>query len=96
MANEEHLTLYARMREEKLRTWYAPEDMQGGRKVHEQIDQALRVHDKLLIVLSQWHLCCRFVRSRRKSNSHKSRKLFLAEYKGLYFAAKPDRCLSCA
>ncbi len=58
--------LHARMREEKLRTWYAPEDMQAGRKVHEQIDQALRVHDKLLIVLSQWHLCCRFVRSRRK------------------------------
>jgi hypothetical protein len=44
--------LHSRMVQEKLRVWYAPEDMRGGRKSVEQIDQAIRVHDKLLLVLS--------------------------------------------
>lgn len=45
--------LHSRMREEHLRVWYAPEDMKSGQKVHEQIDQAIRVNDKLLLVLSE-------------------------------------------
>lgn len=44
--------LYARMQQEHLRVWFAPEDMKGGRKMHEQIDEAIRVYDKLLLVLS--------------------------------------------
>jgi hypothetical protein len=45
--------LHSRMVQEKLRVWYAPEDMRGGRKSIDQIDQAIRVHDKLLLVLSK-------------------------------------------
>jgi TIR domain len=45
--------LHSRVVEEKLRVWYAPEDMKGGRKSVDQIDQAIRVHDKLLLVLSK-------------------------------------------
>jgi hypothetical protein len=30
----------------------APHDIQGGRKIHEQIDEAIRVYDKLLLILS--------------------------------------------
>ncbi len=45
--------LHARMQKEKLRTWYAPEDVRGGRKLYEQIDQALSLQDKFLIVLSE-------------------------------------------
>ena len=44
--------LHSRMRDEGLRVWYAPEDVKGGRKIHEQIDTAIKLHDKLLIVLS--------------------------------------------
>jgi hypothetical protein len=44
--------LYGRLRDGALRVWFAPEDMKGGRKVHEQIDAAIRIHDKLLLVLS--------------------------------------------
>jgi hypothetical protein len=40
------------MQHKGLRVWYAPEDMKAGRKIHEQIDSAIRVHDKLLLVLS--------------------------------------------
>jgi hypothetical protein len=45
--------LYSRMRDEKLRVWFAPEDVQGGQKLHEQIERALQMHDRLLVVLSE-------------------------------------------
>lgn len=44
--------LFSRMRDEKLRVWFAPEDMKSGNKIHEQIEDAIRIHDKLLLVLS--------------------------------------------
>ena len=44
--------LYHALIKAKVRVWYAPEDMRGGQKSYEQIDQAIRRHDKLLIVLS--------------------------------------------
>lgn len=45
--------LHSRLQQEKLRVWYAPEDMKLGQKLHEQIESAIRVHDKLLLVLSE-------------------------------------------
>ncbi len=44
--------LHEKMRGEKLRVWFAPEDMQGGQKLIEQIDRAIQVNDRLLLVLS--------------------------------------------
>jgi len=44
--------LYSRMREESLRVWFAPEEMKGGQKLHEQIEHAIHLHDRLLIILS--------------------------------------------
>ena len=40
------------MRDEHLRVWFAPEEMKAGQKIHEQIDQAIRVYDKLLLIIS--------------------------------------------
>jgi uncharacterized protein YjbI with pentapeptide repeats len=45
--------LHSRMVQEKLRVWYAPKDMRGGRLHEEQVEQAIRVHDKLLLALSK-------------------------------------------
>ena len=36
-----------------MRCWFAPHDIQGGRKLQEQIDEAIRLHDKLLLILSE-------------------------------------------
>lgn len=44
--------LQGRMRDAHLRVWFAPEDVQGGKKLDEQIETAIWVHDKLLVVLS--------------------------------------------
>src|SRR5439155_16063234 len=45
--------LHEKMRGEKLRVWFAPEDMQGGKKLIEQIDRAIQVNDRVLLVLSE-------------------------------------------
>lgn len=55
--------LHSRMRDEGLRVWYAPEEMKGGRKIHEQIDEAIRVHDKLLLVLSEHSMASEWVKT---------------------------------
>ena len=44
--------IHADLQAKGVRCWFAPHDMQGGRKVHEQIDEAIRLHDKLLLILS--------------------------------------------
>jgi hypothetical protein len=54
--------LHSRMVQDGLRVWFAPEDIQGGKKRHEQIDEAIRVHDKLLLVLSPHSIGSKWVR----------------------------------
>ena len=70
--------LHARMVQEKLRVWFAPEDMQAGKKLHEQVDEAIRVFDKLLLVLSTESINSRWVRDEirraRKSEIREGRK----------------------
>ena len=45
--------LHADLKDNNVRVWYAPEEMKGGEKIHEQIDRAIRVNDKLLLVISE-------------------------------------------
>jgi uncharacterized protein YjbI with pentapeptide repeats len=45
--------LYADLQNKGVRCWFAPHDAQGGKKLHEQIDEAIRLHDKLLLILSR-------------------------------------------
>lgn len=73
--------LQSRMRDEHLRVWFAPEDLKGGQKTHEQIDEAIRVFDKLLVVLSKNSLRSEWVmteirRARKRERETGKRKLF--------------------
>jgi hypothetical protein len=54
--------LHGRMEQERLRVWYAPEDLRGGLKSVDQIDQASRLYDKLLLVLSKASMASDWVR----------------------------------
>ncbi len=45
--------LHADLQAKGVRCWFAPHDIKGGRKVHEQIDEAIRLHDRLLLILSE-------------------------------------------
>ncbi len=45
--------LYADLQAKGVRCWFAPEDMKTGDVIRNRIDEAIRIHDKLLLVLSQ-------------------------------------------
>ena len=73
--------LHGRLQDAELRVWFAPHDIQGGRKIHEQIDQAIRVYDKLLLVLSPHSMESPWVefeirRARQREVAEKRRRLF--------------------
>jgi TIR domain/Pentapeptide repeats (8 copies) len=45
--------LHADLQDKGVRCWFAPHDVAAGKKLHEQIDEAIRVHDRLLLILSE-------------------------------------------
>ena len=45
--------LYADFQNKGVRCWFAPEDMKIGDKIRDRIDQSIRIHDKLLLILSE-------------------------------------------
>ena len=45
--------LHSRLQQERLRVWFAPEDIRAGRRIIDEIDIAIGLHDKLLLVLSE-------------------------------------------
>jgi hypothetical protein len=45
--------LYSRLRDKHAPVWFAPEDMQVGRKIYDQVDRAIQSHDRLLLILSK-------------------------------------------
>jgi uncharacterized protein YjbI with pentapeptide repeats len=44
--------LYGDLQNKGVRCWYAPHDIQGGKFIDEQIDAAIRLHEKVLLILS--------------------------------------------
>jgi hypothetical protein len=45
--------LHADLQDNAVRCWFAPEDMKIGDEIRSRIDQSIRLHDKLLVVLSE-------------------------------------------
>jgi hypothetical protein len=45
--------LHADLQAKGIRCWFAPEDMKTGDKIRTRIDEAIQIHDKLLLVLSK-------------------------------------------
>jgi uncharacterized protein YjbI with pentapeptide repeats len=55
--------LYADLQAKGVRCWFAPHDMKSGRKIHEQIDEAIRLYDRLLLILSPASIESEWVRT---------------------------------
>jgi hypothetical protein len=73
--------LYERLRFHRVQVWYAPEAMKPGRKLHEEINAALRTHERLLLVLSEASLASNWVehelyRARKREEANRVRMLF--------------------
>lgn len=73
--------LHQRMRAAGLRVWFAPEDLKGGDKLMDQLERAIQLHDRLLLVLSDQSIMSEWVmteirRAREAERKEKRRKLF--------------------
>jgi uncharacterized protein YjbI with pentapeptide repeats len=55
--------LHADLQTKDVRCWFAPHDVQGGRKLHEQIDQAIHHHERLLLILSPHSMSSEWVKT---------------------------------
>jgi uncharacterized protein YjbI with pentapeptide repeats len=73
--------LYADLQNKGVRCWFAPHDIKAGEKIHEQIDEAIRLHDKLLLILSPHSMESEWVKTeiaeaRKREVRDKRRVLF--------------------
>jgi uncharacterized protein YjbI with pentapeptide repeats len=73
--------LHADLQNAGVRCWFAPHDIRGGRKIHEQIDEAIRLYDRLLLILSEHSLSSEWVKTeiahaRQKELNEKRQVLF--------------------
>lgn len=75
----EYLTL--KLRENGIKTWFAPDDMPAGKKLHEEIYNAISIFDKLIIVLSENSINSEWV----KSEIRRARKREIQENKRILF-----------
>jgi hypothetical protein len=73
--------LHADLQANGVRCWYSPEDMAGGKKLYEEIDSAIRMHDKLLLILSEHSMKSEWV----KTEIAKVRKREIKEGKQILF-----------
>jgi hypothetical protein len=55
--------LHADLQDKGVRCWFAPHKLHGGKKVYRQIDEAIRVYDKLLLILSEASMASEWVRT---------------------------------
>lgn len=73
--------LHARLKEANVRVWFAPEKIRGGKILDEQLELAIRSHDRLLIALSKSSMRSEWVNTeiryaRRVAITENRRKLF--------------------
>jgi hypothetical protein len=75
--------LYADLQDKGVRCWFAPHDIQAGKKIHEQIDEAIRRYERLLLILSPNSMNSEWVkteirkaRKRERTEQEKKRVLF--------------------
>jgi uncharacterized protein YjbI with pentapeptide repeats len=73
--------LHADLQSRVVRCWFAPYDMRSGKKIHEQIDEAIRMHDKVLLILSRASMTSEWV----KTEVYKARKREITENRRVLF-----------
>ncbi len=73
--------LHADLQAAGVRCWFASRDMKSGRKLHEQIDQAIYLHERVLLILSKDSIKSEWVRgeilkARERERTEDRRVLF--------------------
>jgi hypothetical protein len=55
--------LHADLQAKGVRCWFAPHDIRAGEKIHEQIDRAIHLQDRLLLILSPASMASEWVKA---------------------------------
>ncbi len=79
--------LYADLQSNNVRCWYAPEDLEIGAKIRPRIDESIRLHEKLLLVLSQHSVNSQWVEQEVETALARERK----EQKTILFPVRLDQ-----
>jgi hypothetical protein len=66
--------LTAKLRENNIKTWFAPDDLHPGQKIHEEIQKAISLFDKLIIILSKNSMKSEWVITEIRRERERSRK----------------------
>jgi hypothetical protein len=66
--------LHADLQAKGVRCWYAPEDLKIGAKIRVGIDESIRVHDKLLLVLSKKSVASEWVEEEVETAMERERR----------------------
>jgi len=81
--------LYADLQSHNVRCWFAPEDLKWGERIRTSIDEAIRLHDKLLLVLSKSSVASGWVEREVKTALAKERK----EKRTVLFPVRVDKAV---
>jgi hypothetical protein len=76
--------LYIDLQNKGVRCWFAPHNIAGGKKIHEQIDEAIRGYDRLLLILSENSMRSAWV----ETEISKARKRELREQRRMLFPVR--------
>ena len=67
--------LYADLQNKGVRCWFAPEDLKIGERIRPRIDESIRLHDKLLLVLSKTSIISQWVEQEVETALAREREL---------------------
>jgi hypothetical protein len=81
--------LYADLQSHNVRCWFAPEDLKWGERIRSGIDEAIRIHDKLLLILSKSSVASGWVEREVKAALAKERN----EKRTVLFPVRVDRAV---
>ncbi|MGA9364591.1 MAG: toll/interleukin-1 receptor domain-containing protein [Bacteroidota bacterium] len=81
--------LYADLQTHGVKCWFASEDLMIGQKIRPGIDEAIRIHDKLLLVLSKSSVKSEWVEKEVETAFEKERK----ENKTVLFPVRVDEAV---
>lgn len=66
--------LHADLQAAGVRVWFAPEDLKIGDKIRDRIDESIRIHDKLLLILSENSIDSQWVEKEVETAFEKERR----------------------
>ncbi len=81
--------LYADLQSNNVRCWFAPENLKWGEKIRTGIDEAIRLHDKLLLILSKHSVASGWVEREVKTALSREKK----EKRTVLFPVRVDRAV---